>query len=184
MMGGGVSGACRGSPVSKCNEPHGSEPGVSCQASQSPHDMHAATNYATGDYYEWPNEDFVRVAAPSKRLERSVASKVAAFASDMRERRARARYSDPETSWDAAKALGDLTEAQLDVLTIIVEGGEMTDYEIRQRALDRGMRQSPSGLRSRRDELVKVGLVEWTGSTRPKPDTGHQSRVWRAVSIA
>jgi hypothetical protein len=41
-------------------------------------------------------------------------------------------------------------------------------------------RQSLSGLRTRRSELVKKGLVEWTGDYETL-NTGRRARIWKAI---
>lgn len=95
-----------------------------------------------------------------------------------------ARTSDPETSHEAAASLPDLRASQQAVLTVIKQIGACTDewlvYCYPATAQARELpRQSPSGIRTRRKELVEQGLVEWTGEKRPIA-SGRNARVWVA----
>lgn len=85
-----------------------------------------------------------------------------------------ARVTDPATSHQAAARARHTAEddRQL-VLTILREHGPLTDFEIAELA---GRQQTSLGVR--RGELVKVGLVEYAGITRPSP-SGSPARVWR-----
>lgn len=77
---------------------------------------------------------------------------------------ARARRTDPETSHEAASSVRRIRETQADVLTVIRKYGPLSDEEISSRYKDSGMpRQSESGLRTRRSELVALGLVADSG---------------------
>lgn len=69
------------------------------------------------------------------------------------------------------------------MLDVLVAGGPMTDEQLQQTYSEqRGLpAQSPSGLRTRRAELVDAGLVEPTGDKRPMT-TGRLARVWRATT--
>ena len=61
--------------------------------------------------------------------------------------------------------------------------GPLTDEELVRRyvAADEGLRfQSPSGLRTRRSELVKAGLLRDTGQ-RKVGSTGRKMIVWEAA---
>lgn len=90
-----------------------------------------------------------------------------------------ARSTDPPTSWAAAKSLGDLRESQSAVLAFLREHGPMTDEQLVAR-YDREPRQSPSGLRTRRKELVEdFDLVVDTGR-KEKLLSGRQAIVWEA----
>lgn len=91
---------------------------------------------------------------------------------------AHARTTDPETSHEAAETV-DVRTSQAEVLRLL-ELGPATDEELAGRAYRKGVRMSPSGLRSRRAELVDKGLAEHTGEhklTKAK----RRTRVWRAV---
>ena len=91
-----------------------------------------------------------------------------------------ARRTDPGTSWAAAKSIptDKLRVSQLAVLTTLRLGDSMTDQEIEENYP--GPSQSPSGLRTRRKELVDQGLVEDSGARR-RLRSGRQGIVWRAV---
>ena len=55
-----------------------------------------------------------------------------------------------------------LTDNQKEVLQILTTCGDLTDKGILNIATDAGTQQSPSGLRTRRNELVKEGYVTQT----------------------
>lgn len=143
--------------------------------------------YHEGQPYEWPNLEFRAPLRPNRAMDDLVIKKVTELTQGLRSidivRRAVARHSDPDTSWAAARSLGDLTESQAQVFAILHEHGPLMDYEIEQHARKMGSTQTPSGLRSRRGELVEAGLVEWTGRKGVKPDTGNESRIWAAREI-
>lgn len=96
---------------------------------------------------------------------------------------ARARRTDPVESHDAAKSVTDLTEKQTALLECLRSAGglALTDndladlYRDNQRFHDYP-EQSDSGLRTRRAELVKRGLVEKTGRTRL--ESGRLAAIW------
>lgn len=92
-----------------------------------------------------------------------------------------ARRTDPETSWEAARSVTGIRESQAEVLRLFKSTGAMTDEEMvsRYEFVD-ARSQSPSGLRTRRSELVKAGLLRWTGETRIG-STGRKMRIWAAV---
>ena len=90
---------------------------------------------------------------------------------------AHARRTDPETSHAAAESVRNLRMSQSYVLSILREVGPMTD-ECLQGWIDPKV-MSPSGIRTRRSELVKLGKVEWSGEKVPM-STGRMARVWRA----
>ncbi|QEA10828.1 hypothetical protein [Mycobacterium phage Weirdo19] len=98
---------------------------------------------------------------------------------------ARARTSDPETSHAAA---GSLTPDRIRASqqAVLVELGRhrfgLTDHELVEAYTDaaevgRVPMQSPSGIRSRRHELVDAGLVVDTGA-RIKLASGRNAIVW------
>jgi hypothetical protein len=79
---------------------------------------------------------------------------------------ARARRSDPETSHEAAASVVNMTEkrqAVLDCLRAIGKGDQAILDAYRSMSLPE---QSDSGIRSRRAELVSVGLVIARGVER------------------
>src|SRR5690606_39258978 len=99
-------------------------------------------------------------------------------------RPAKARRTDPETSHAAAASLtvDTLRVTQAAVLRFIQENGSMTDVALVEdypQHADDYPRQSPSGLRSRRAELVAGGLVEDPGQ-RVRLESGRQAIVWAA----
>lgn len=98
--------------------------------------------------------------------------------------RAHARLTDPATSHRAAQSITDkaLSDARRSVLDLLELIGPATDtamlegYDLR-RVAYLWPHQSPSGLRSRRAELVLGGLVYDTGR-RTILISGRQSIVW------
>lgn len=88
------------------------------------------------------------------------------------------RMSDPETSHKAAAKVVNLGRTR-DWILAALRQGPKTDEQI-----DEYFRcfvafwVSPSGLRSRRSELVKLGLVCDSGQ-RAKTQSGRESIVWR-----
>lgn len=97
---------------------------------------------------------------------------------------ARARTTDPKTSHDAAATVDVATE-RARVLSILADHDALTDEEIEAihmwREKSRGWGpSSASGLRSRRAELVREGLVverDRLGTTK----AGRRSIRWAAV---
>lgn len=88
----------------------------------------------------------------------------------------RYRLTDPETSRLAANSLTQekLRESQLDIIWVLENHGPLTDEEIFAR-LPRI--QSQSGARTRRKELVDLGLVRDSGD-RDRTASGRQTIVW------
>ena len=97
---------------------------------------------------------------------------------------AHARRTDPETSHAAAESLDPtrLRRSQEFVLGVLrAYPAGLTDEELRE-AVDRtGYAISDSGLRTRRSELVRLGLVEDSGE-RATTLAGRQTIVWAATS--
>lgn len=96
-----------------------------------------------------------------------------------------ARNSDPQTSWDAAASVDQVREKQTAVLRVLTQHGPLTHEELVSTYYDAQLglpMQSPSGIRTRCNELVKMGLVEWTGEKRVMT-TGRKARVWRAIDV-
>lgn len=93
-----------------------------------------------------------------------------------------ARRTDPGTSWQAARSVDRIRESQAQVLAILRRYGPMTDEEIASVAATwpEGTRQSPSGLRTRRAELVDLGVVKDSG-LRGKTRSGRSTIVWEAA---
>lgn len=99
--------------------------------------------------------------------------------------RAYARTTDPETSHAAAHSVADLRMSQSYVHRVLKAIGPLTDEELVDHyqwnpVFERFRPQSASGIRSRRAELVRLGLVEYTGEKRLMR-TGRMARVWRVT---
>lgn len=88
-----------------------------------------------------------------------------------------ARPTDPETSHAAAASLDDVQESQKQVHRLLRMFGPMTDERLVLMARTTGWNVSPSGLRTRRHELVAAGLVEDTGR-RDTLASGRRAIVW------
>lgn len=84
---------------------------------------------------------------------------------------ARARTTDPETSHEAAARVLNITPRRIAVLRLLVNDyDDLADVTLIDRyEMRRGMWQLPaqtsSSIRTRRSELVKLGLVEKKGET-------------------
>ena len=92
-----------------------------------------------------------------------------------------ARHSDPETSWLAAKSILNIRQDQANVWLLLRKYGPLTDEGILDCMYGEDWRLSPSGCRTRRKELVDLGLVdaiEEEGSTA----LGNKCNIWRALS--
>lgn len=77
---------------------------------------------------------------------------------------AHARRTDPPTSHEAASSVQRIRESQADVLTVIRKYGPIADEEllVRYRA-EHLPWQSDSGIRTRRSELVSLGVIVDSG---------------------
>lgn len=95
--------------------------------------------------------------------------------------RAHARRTDPETSHEAAESVTNLTSKQAAVLEMLKNSGPMCDEQIFDALWDAGFKMSPSGARTRRDELVGQGLLEFSGRYVTLR-SGRRSRVWKSTS--
>jgi len=100
---------------------------------------------------------------------------------------AHARRTDPATSHEAAASIvSDKIRASQDaVLKILARYGPLTDERIAEvyRLHGESMRlpaQSPSGLRTRRKELVDRGLVVDSGGSA-RSASGRRVIIWRRV---
>ena len=96
----------------------------------------------------------------------------------------RTRTGDPETSLEAARSVTDLTGEQSAVRQVLKVLGPMTDTTLNDHynnpeAFPLLPRQSDSGLRARRSELVTRGLVRDTGR-KVKLPSGRRAIVWEA----
>ena len=93
---------------------------------------------------------------------------------------AHARASDPETSKSAARSVVNLGRTRDAILALLKAAGPATDEEIWDRyhvAYPSREAVSPSGLRSRRAELVRMGFVEACGEG--KTVSGRACTIWR-----
>ena len=90
-----------------------------------------------------------------------------------------ARHTDPDTSHDAAESVNKLSglELQRHILELL-SAWPRTDDALYGVITRNGFKVTPSGVRSRRAELVTAGLVWNTGQKRPHPDTGRPCIVW------
>lgn len=89
----------------------------------------------------------------------------------------RARRTDPKTSHDAAESVRDVTTTQEFVLRALRR--PRTDVELLEayRNFKRAPRASESGVRTRRAELVRLGLVRDSGR-RIVLESGRSAIVW------
>ena len=96
----------------------------------------------------------------------------------------RARRTDPDTSHAAADSVHDLRASQAAVLWVLtLLGGRATDEQIADAYTPdypRRPQQSPSGLRTRRRDLVDRGVVRDSGE-RVRLRTGRQAIVWEVT---
>jgi hypothetical protein len=100
------------------------------------------------------------------------------------------RTTDPDTSRDAALSLDEtkVTQTMKDIIKILREQGPMIDELLISRYFElqygRQLREeetfyaSESGIRTRRSQLVKLGMVEDTGRRSPTR-SGKSAIVWR-----
>jgi hypothetical protein len=93
----------------------------------------------------------------------------------------KARKTDPQTSHEAAESVNNVTLTQEYVLKALRRA--RTDVQLIEAY--RSMRKAPpaseSGIRSRRAELVRKGLVVDTGSRQVLP-SGRKAIVWWIVA--
>lgn len=93
-----------------------------------------------------------------------------------------ARNSDPITSHQAAASVKDINKTHERVLEVLERYGPATDEEIERYYFNLAQlfdwpSASPSGLRSRRAELVALGKVYDTGE-RGKTASGRATAIW------
>lgn len=91
---------------------------------------------------------------------------------------ARARHTDPITSHLAADSVTGIRASQRMILGALERHGPGTDEDIYRWLKDEGHSISLSGARTRRSELVRLGLVEDSGDKKRLP-TNRLSIVWR-----
>ena len=93
-----------------------------------------------------------------------------------------ARLTDPKTSHEAAQSVRNISATKLVILDLLTRS--FTDEDLIDRFYSRvevGLAPlaSPSGIRSRRAELVRDGFVEAVGFA--KTASGRNTLVWRAT---
>jgi hypothetical protein len=91
-----------------------------------------------------------------------------------------ARTDDPQTSHEAAKTV-NVKRGQALVLDMLKSLGDATNEELENTAQLLGLDISESGVRTRRVELTRLGLVEDTGQKR-ETLAGNAAKVWKAVA--
>jgi hypothetical protein len=101
------------------------------------------------------------------------------------EPRYRTRTGDPVTSLEAAESVTRITAKQNAVLDVLQTYGPSTDVDLNsaynyQVARGRQPRQSDSGLRARRSELVTRKLVRDSG-VKEVLESGRRAIVWEAL---
>lgn len=90
----------------------------------------------------------------------------------------KARKNDPATSHEAADSVADVTATQSYIVKVLNKKPR-NDHELIEayRQYKTAPRASESGIRSRRAELVKAGVVTDTGKRVVLP-SGRRSIVW------
>ncbi len=91
---------------------------------------------------------------------------------------AHVRASDPVTSHAVAASVTNIRQSQEAILYVLKTQGNLTDEQIYP-FVCKGM--SPSGARSRRNELCSAGLVLDSGQ-RGKTSSGRSTIIWQACS--
>jgi hypothetical protein len=86
------------------------------------------------------------------------------------------RWSDPVTSLLAAASV-DLTKGQKIVMSAFRTRRSMTDDELIAQVAKLGLKLSPSGCRSRRKELVEMGLIRDSG-VKEQTASNRSTIVW------
>jgi hypothetical protein len=89
------------------------------------------------------------------------------------------RWSDPTTSLLAAASV-DLTKGQKIVMSAFRTTNSMTDDELIAQVARLGLKLSPSGCRSRRKELVELGILRDSG-TKALTASKRTTTVWELV---
>ena len=94
---------------------------------------------------------------------------------------ARARSTDPDTSHDAARSIGEMTEVRQAVLDILRAIGPAIDEDLEHAYhASSAPRQTGQSIRTRRRELVLMGLVGESGTLKRKA-SGRHAIVWRVT---
>ena len=96
--------------------------------------------------------------------------------------KAHARRADPETSHAAAAGIStnQIRESQKEVWALFRHHGSKTDRDMVYKAARENICQSPSGLRTRRDELVTMGKLQDSGQ-RTMYDGNRKHIVWELI---
>ena len=94
---------------------------------------------------------------------------------------AHARRTDPTTSFEAAGSVKDTTKTQQFILKALRKPLTDVDLVSAYRAFKSAPVASESGIRSRRAELVGLGLVRDTGK-RVKLASGRHAIVWQVAA--
>ena len=92
-----------------------------------------------------------------------------------------ARITDPATSHEAAESVKNVTATQAAILKLLT-AAPMSDEDLiwyYQQGWNNFPRASESGIRSRRAELVKQGLVKDSGDRR-RLQSGRNAIIWTA----
>lgn len=92
---------------------------------------------------------------------------------------AKTRANAAKTSQKAAASVQRMTRKRQDVMATFRRFGALTDEQLVSvyASMDDVTDQSESGLRTRRSELVRMGLLTDTGQTRPIR-SGRQAILW------
>jgi hypothetical protein len=96
---------------------------------------------------------------------------------------ARARSTDPDTSHEAARSIGSLRLNEVrEAILALLRVRPLADWMLVEfYSMDASLpKQSPQSIRSRRADLVRMGLIVEDG-TAPHPETGRRHTLWRAT---
>lgn len=75
-----------------------------------------------------------------------------------------------------------MTESQRNILRIIADHGPVSDWDIEHLAKAYRYNPTPSGVRTRRKELVDAGLVVVAGERQPTGRGNRTARTWQVAS--
>lgn len=91
--------------------------------------------------------------------------------------KARARTGDPDTSHEAARSVRNIHASHRTILDLFRKYGPMSDEALLYAVADEGLTMSPSGVRSRRSELVALRRLEATGRYTDT-QAGRRTTIW------
>jgi hypothetical protein len=96
----------------------------------------------------------------------------------------KARATDPQTSWDAAESVRNVTDTQAAIL-MLLRATPMCDEKLiaeyrRWERIDNYPAASDQGIRSRRAELVRLGLVI-AAPYKELMSTNRYGQAWQVV---